>query len=65
MLQVATDMLHLHSQRVDTYRGNYTEYYNTMTERLKAQQREYESQMDYRSVILVARSENNFTLIVA
>jgi len=45
---VATDMLHLHSQRVDTYRGNYTEYYNTMTERLKAQQREYESQMDYR-----------------
>ena len=29
MLQVATDMLHLHSPRVDTYRGNYTEYYNT------------------------------------
>ena len=53
MLQVATDMLHLHSQRVDTYRGNYTEYYNTMTERLKAQH-EYESQMDYRSVIMVA-----------
>jgi len=22
---VATDMLHLHSPRVDTYRGNYTE----------------------------------------
>ena len=37
MLQVATDMLHLHSQRVDTYQGNYTEYYNPMTERLKAQ----------------------------
>ena len=37
MLQVATDMLHLHSQRVDTYRGNYTEYYNPMTERLKVQ----------------------------
>ena len=36
MLQVATDMLHLHSQRVDTYQGNYTEYYNPMTERLKA-----------------------------
>ena len=65
MLQVATDMMHLHRQRVDTYRGNYTKYYNPMTERLKAQQREYESQMDYRSVILVARSENNFTLIVA
>ena len=40
MLQVATDMLHLHSQRVDTYRGNYTEYYNPMTERLKAQSAE-------------------------
>ena len=37
MLQVATDMLHLHSQRVDTYRGNYTEYYNTMTEREPAE----------------------------
>ena len=41
-------MLHLHSQRIDTYRGNYTEYYNTMTEKLKAQQREYESQQEYR-----------------
>ena len=40
MLQVATDMLHLHSQRVDTYRGNYTKYYNPMTERLKAQSAE-------------------------
>ena len=37
MLQVATDMMHLHRQRVDTYRGNYTKYYNPMTERLKAQ----------------------------
>merc|ERR1719495_2430593 len=46
--EVPTDMLHLHSQRIDTYRGNYTEYYNTMTEKLKAQQREYESQQEYR-----------------
>merc|ERR1712142_1071697 len=46
--EAPTDMLHLHSQRIDTYRGNYTEYYNTMTEKLKAQQREYESQQEYR-----------------
>jgi len=48
MDEVPTDMLHLHSQRIDTYRGNYTEYYNTMTEKLKSQAREYENQMEYR-----------------
>ena len=46
--QVPTDMLHLHSQRIDCYRGNYTEFFNTMTERLKAQQREYEAQYEHR-----------------
>merc|ERR550534_1756333 len=46
--QVPTDILHLHSQRIDTYRGNYTEYHNTMTEKLKSQAREYENQMEYR-----------------
>jgi len=49
--QVATDILHLHSRKVDSYRGNYTEYYHTMTEKLKNQQREYESQMEYRKHI--------------
>ena len=48
MDEVPTDMLHLHSQRIDTYRGNYTEYHNTMTEKLKSQAREYENQMEYR-----------------
>jgi len=48
MDEVPTDMLHLHSQRIDCYKGNYTEYYNTMTEKLKAQAREYDSQMEYR-----------------
>jgi len=46
--EVPTDMLHLHSLRLDSYRGNYTEFINTMTEKLKAQQREYEAQMDHR-----------------
>jgi len=49
--EVSTDILHLHTQRIDTYRGNYTDFVNTMTERLKAQQREYESQMEYRAHI--------------
>lgn len=30
------------------FRGNYTEFVNTMTEKLKAQQREYEAQMEHR-----------------
>ena len=46
--QVPTDMLHLHTQRIDSYRGNYTEFQSTMTERLKSQQREYEAQMEHR-----------------
>jgi len=45
---VPTDMLHIHSQKIDTYRGNYSEFANTMEERLKAQEREYNSQMEYR-----------------
>ncbi len=46
--EVPTDMLHLHSMRIDAYRGNYTEFQSAMTEKLKAQQREYDAQMDYR-----------------
>jgi ATP-binding cassette subfamily F protein 3 len=49
--EVPTDMLHIHSQRIDQYRGNYTQFVNTMTERLKSQQREYDAQMDYRKHI--------------
>ena len=30
------------------FSGNYAEFVNTMTERLKAQQREYEAQVEYR-----------------
>merc|ERR1719273_1917990 len=46
--EVPTDMLHLHSKKMDSYRGNYTEFMNTMSEKLKAQQREYEAQMEHR-----------------
>jgi len=46
--EICTDILHLNSQKITVYRGNYSEFYNTMVEKLKTQQREYESQMEYR-----------------
>merc|ERR1719282_1851634 len=49
--EVATDILHIHSRKIDTYRGNYSEYYQTMTQKLLNQQREYDSQMEYRKHI--------------
>ncbi|CAB4057489.1 ABCF3 [Lepeophtheirus salmonis] len=45
---VTTDIIHLQSKRLDTYKGNYTVFINQMTEKLKAQRREYEAQQDYR-----------------
>jgi len=46
--EICTDILHLHSRKITTYKGNYTEFFTTMEDKLKAQQREYESQMEYR-----------------
>lgn len=46
--EICTDILHLNSQKIQTYKGNYTEFYNSMVEKLKAQQKEYDSQMEYR-----------------
>ena len=46
--EVATDILHQHSERLDYYKGNFTQFWATKEERRKAQQREYESQMQYR-----------------
>ncbi|CAF2579315.1 unnamed protein product [Rotaria sp. Silwood2] len=50
---VATDILHLHAQKLDSYRGNYDTFVSARTERLKNQQREYEAQKDYRDHIQV------------
>ncbi|KAI8377871.1 P-loop containing nucleoside triphosphate hydrolase protein [Radiomyces spectabilis] len=46
--EVATDILFMHSEKLDYYKGNYTQFYATKEERRKAQIREYESQMQYR-----------------
>ncbi|KAL5535075.1 hypothetical protein ACEPAF_3168 [Sanghuangporus sanghuang] len=45
---VATDIIHQHSGRLDYYKGNFTQFYSTKTERDKKLQREYETQMEYR-----------------
>ncbi|KAL1501844.1 hypothetical protein ABEB36_007094 [Hypothenemus hampei] len=45
---VPTDILHLHSQRIEAYRGNYEQFEKTKTEKLKNQQREYEAQLQQR-----------------
>jgi len=46
--EVCTDIFHLHSQEIDHYKGNYENFVRTRTERLKNQQREYESQLQFR-----------------
>ncbi|XP_030631608.1 ATP-binding cassette sub-family F member 3 isoform X1 [Chanos chanos] len=50
---VVTDIIHLHSQRLESYRGNYENFVKTKEDRLKNQQREYEAQLQYREHIQV------------
>lgn len=45
---VPTDILHLHGQKIEVYRGNYDQFDKTRTEKHKAQRREYEAQMAHR-----------------
>ncbi|GLH04214.1 Multidrug resistance protein homolog 65 [Gryllus bimaculatus] len=46
---VPTDILHLHTQRIDSYRGNYENFEKTKAEKLKNQQREFEAQQQHRA----------------
>lgn len=47
--EVATDIIHQHSERLDYYRGsNFDSFYSTREERIKNQRREYDNQMAYR-----------------
>ncbi|XP_066247874.1 ATP-binding cassette sub-family F member 3 [Euwallacea similis] len=45
---VPTDILYLHSQRIEHYKGNYEQFEKTKSEKLKNQQREYEAQLQQR-----------------
>lgn len=48
--EVATDIIHQHSERLDYYRGqNFDQFYATREERRKTARREYENQMAYRA----------------
>ena len=48
--EVATDIIHQHSQRLDYYRGaNFDAFYATREERKKTARREYENQMAQRA----------------
>uniref|UniRef100_A0A6B2EDG5 ATP-binding cassette sub-family F member 3 n=1 Tax=Phlebotomus kandelakii TaxID=1109342 RepID=A0A6B2EDG5_9DIPT len=46
---VPTDILYLHNQRIDPYKGNYEQFEKTKTEKYKAQKREYDAQMANRA----------------
>jgi ATP-binding cassette subfamily F protein 3 len=45
---VATDIIHQHSQRLDYWKGNFSNFYQTRQERNKQQKKEFEAQMQYR-----------------
>ncbi|KAH3828800.1 ATP-binding cassette sub-family F member 3-like [Dreissena polymorpha] len=50
---VCTDIVHLHSRNLITYKGNYDQFDKTKDERLKNQKKEYEAQKQYREHIQV------------
>ncbi|KAF7367411.1 Protein gcn20 [Mycena sanguinolenta] len=45
---VATDIVHQHSNRLDYYKGNFTQFYSTKSERDRNLRKEYDAQMEYR-----------------
>ncbi|XP_013413453.1 ATP-binding cassette sub-family F member 3-like [Lingula anatina] len=50
---VATDIMHLFSQEIDCYKGNFENFVKTRTEKIKNQRKEYEAQMQYREHVQV------------
>lgn len=45
---VATDIVHMHSGRLDYFKGNFTQFYATKSERDRNLRKEYDAQMEYR-----------------
>ncbi|KIJ32071.1 hypothetical protein M422DRAFT_185112, partial [Sphaerobolus stellatus SS14] len=45
---VATDIVHQHSGRLDYYKGNFSQFYATKSERERNLRKEYEAQVAYR-----------------
>lgn len=50
---VATDIIHLTSQRLDAYKGDYDDFIKARDERLINEEREYNAQMAERAHIQV------------
>ncbi|VDL73999.1 unnamed protein product [Nippostrongylus brasiliensis] len=46
--EICTDIVHLHTRRLDHYKGNYDTFEKTMKEKLTQQHREYEAQQTLR-----------------
>jgi ATP-binding cassette subfamily F protein 3 len=46
---VATDIVHQHSHRLDYYRGNFSQFYATKSERDRNLRKEYDAQVEYRA----------------
>lgn len=46
--EICTDIVHLHTRRLDHYKGNYDSFEKTMKEKLTQQAREYEAQQTLR-----------------
>ena len=46
--EVATDIIHQHSERLDYYKGDFSTFQSTKDERAKNQLREYENQLAVR-----------------
>lgn len=51
LTSICTDIIHLHSRRLDQYKGNYENYEKAMHEKLTLQQREFEAQQQLRQHI--------------
>lgn len=50
---VSQEVLFLHSQKIECYKGNYENFLKIRAENLKNQQREYNAQMEYRQHIQI------------
>lgn len=59
---VATDIVHQHSQRLDYYKGNFTQFYATKSERSKNLKKEYETQLAYRQHLQVCPTRVKYEL---
>ncbi len=51
---IVTDIFHMHSQRIDMYKGDFELFVRNREDKLKSQQREFEAQKQYRDHIQVS-----------